>query len=74
MGLVLGTLFMTDLNFQEQLSDIYTTNITSLEGKKADLMVPVFIIKYLPNGIIGILLVVIMSAAMSSLSSNVNSL
>ena len=37
-------------------------------------MVPVFIIKYLPNGIIGILIVAIMSAAMSTLSSTVNSL
>jgi len=37
-------------------------------------MIPVFIIKYLPNGVIGILLVAIMSAAMSSLSSTVNSL
>ena len=37
-------------------------------------MVPVFIIKYLPNGIIGLLIVAIMSAAMSSLSSTVNSL
>ena len=37
-------------------------------------MVPVFIIKYLPNGVIGILIVAIMSAAMSTLSSTVNSL
>ncbi|MGQ8365508.1 sodium:solute symporter family transporter [Glaciecola sp. 1036] len=39
-----------------------------------DWMMPVFIINYLPNGIIGILLVAIMAAAMSSLSSAVNSL
>lgn len=74
MGLVLGTLLVTDLSFQEQIADVYAANIDSLEGKKEDLMVPVFIIKYLPNGIIGILLVAIMSAAMSSLSSTVNSL
>ena len=74
MGLVLGTLFMSDFSFQEQISEVYNANISSLEGKKADLMVPVFIIKYLPNGVIGILLVAIMSAAMSSLSSTVNSL
>ena len=74
MGLVLGTLLMNDTGFQESISQVYQANISSLEGKKADLMVPVFIINYLPNGIIGILLVAIMSAAMSSLSSTVNSL
>lgn len=74
MGLVLGTLLIQDAGFQELLDSVYQTNISSLEGKKADLMVPVFIIKYLPNGIIGILIVAIMSAAMSSLSSTVNSL
>ncbi len=74
MGLVLGTLLVTDFGFQEQITQVYEANIGSLEGKKADLMVPIFIVKYLPNGIIGILLVAIMSAAMSSLSSTVNSL
>lgn len=74
MGLVLGTLLMQDNSFQQLMDTVYQSNITSLEGKKTDLMVPVFIIKYLPNGIIGILIVAIMSAAMSSLSSTVNSL
>lgn len=74
MGLVLGTLYFGDPGFQDQLAEVYSANLSSLEGKKADLMVPVFIIRYLPNGIIGILLVAILSAAMSSLSSTVNSL
>ncbi len=74
MGLVLGTLLFQDSGFQAMMESVYQSNIGSLEGKKADLMVPVFIIKYLPNGIIGILIVAIMSAAMSSLSSTVNSL
>ncbi|SIS80653.1 transporter, SSS family [Zobellia uliginosa] len=74
MGLVLGTLLMQDLGFQDQMESVYQANISSLEGKKADLLVPVFIIKYLPNGVIGILIVAIMSAAMSTLSSTVNSL
>ena len=43
-------------------------------GIKADLMIPVFITKYLPHGLIGILIVGILSAAMSSLSSTINSL
>ncbi len=74
MGLVLGTLLVQDASFQEIMDTVYQANINSLEGKKADLMVPVFIINYLPNGIIGILIVAIMSAAMSTLSSTVNSL
>ncbi len=74
MGLVLGTLLIQDIGFQELMDTTYQNNIGSLEGKKADLMVPVFILKYLPNGVIGILIVAIMSAAMSSLSSTVNSL
>lgn len=74
MGLVLGTLLLQDVGFQESMDAVYQANIGSLEGKKADLMVPVFIIQYLPNGVIGILIVAIMSAAMSSLSSTVNSL
>ncbi|WP_350285156.1 sodium:solute symporter [uncultured Croceitalea sp.] len=74
MGLVLGTLLFQDIGFQEMMDTTYQANISSLEGKKADLMVPVFIVHYLPNGVIGILIVAIMSAAMSSLSSTVNSL
>ncbi|MEL7271081.1 MAG: sodium:solute symporter [Bacteroidota bacterium] len=74
MGLVLGTLLLQDSSFQETMDSVYQANIGSLEGKKADLMVPVFIIKYLPNGVIGVLIVAIMSAAMSTLSSAVNSL
>ena len=74
MGLVIGTLFYQDTSFQEMIASVYSSNINFLEGKKADLMVPVFIIHYLPSGIIGILIVAIMSAAMSSLSSTINSL
>ena len=74
MGLVLGTLFYQDVIFQETINIVYQSNISSIEGKKADLMVPVFIVNYLPNGVIGILIVAIMSAAMSSLSSAINSL
>lgn len=74
MGLVLGTLLVQDVSFQDLLESTYQANIGSLEGKKADLMVPVFILHYLPNGVKGILIVAIMSAAMSTLSSTVNSL
>ncbi|WP_417622838.1 sodium:solute symporter family transporter [Parasphingorhabdus sp.] len=39
-----------------------------------DYLMPLFILEYLPHGVIGLLLVAIMSAAMSTLSSAVNSL
>ena len=43
MGLVLGTLFINDISFQENLNLVYQNNIDSLGGKKADLMVPVLL-------------------------------
>lgn len=61
MGLVVGTMALTTPEF-----------LTKVD--KPDLMIPVFIRDYLPHGIIGVLIVAILSAAMSSLSSAVNSL
>lgn len=77
MGLIIGGLvtlapdFLADISAttQKHFPEDFAKN-----GLKADLMVPVFIIKYLPHGLIGILMVGILSAAMSSLSSTVNSL
>lgn len=63
MGLVLGTVVATQPSFQ-----------ALIPVDKPDLMVPLFIKTYLPHGIIGILMVAIFSAAMSSLSSAINSL
>ncbi|WP_400076529.1 sodium:solute symporter family transporter [Winogradskyella sp. R77965] len=77
MGLVIGYLVSNIPEFYEGIKE--TTRIHypaeyAKSGIKPDLMVPVFITKYLPNGLIGILMVGIMSAAMSSLSSTINSL
>ena len=63
MGLVIGTLATTQISFME-----------SIPAEKPDLMIPIFIRDYLPHGVIGILMVAIFSAAMSSLSSAINSL
>ncbi len=77
MGLIIGSLVTLAPDFLHQIA-ITTQKYFPAEyaqyGLKADLMVPVFIIKYLPNGLIGILMIGILSAAMSSLSSTVNSL
>ncbi|MEO0895238.1 MAG: sodium:solute symporter [Bacteroidota bacterium] len=63
MGLVLGTFVMQQPDF-----------MALIPADKPDLMVPIFIKEYLPHGIIGLLMVAIFSAAMSSLSSAINSL
>lgn len=63
MGLVIGTLVAQSPSFA-----------SLIPADKPDLMIPVFITEYLPHGVIGILMVAILSAAMSSLSSTVNSL
>ncbi|MEO0472980.1 MAG: sodium/solute symporter [Bacteroidota bacterium] len=63
MGLVIGTLAMQSPAF-----------LTLIPSDSPDLLIPIFIREYLPHGLIGILMVAIFSAAMSSLSSAINSL
>lgn len=77
MGLVIGGLITIAPDFLEELAmttQKYFPDEYATHGIKADLMIPVFIMKYLPHGLIGLLMVGILSAAMSSLSSTVNSL
>ncbi|MEP4888906.1 MAG: sodium/solute symporter [Aliiglaciecola sp.] len=62
-GLVIGAMVMNTPSLQAQIP-----------ADNPDWMMPIFIINYLPSGIIGLLVVAIMAAAMSSLSSAVNSL
>ncbi len=62
-GLVIGAFALATPEFYGQIP-----------ADKPDWMMPVFIANYLPNGLIGLLLVAIMAAAMSSLSSAINSL
>jgi len=45
-----------------------------IPADRPDFMIPIFIAEYLPHGVIGLLIVAILSAAMSSLSSAINSL
>ena len=62
-GLVIGALVMQTPDLQAQIP-----------ANKPDWMMPVFIVNYLPTGLTGLLVVAIMAAAMSSLSSAINSL
>ena len=63
MGLVVGTFALMTPAFS-----------SLIPADKPDLLIPVFIRDYLPHGLIGLLIVAILSAAMSSLSSTINSL
>ena len=62
-GLIVGTLAVTEVSFMSQIP-----------AENPDWMMPIFILNYLPHGMIGLLIVAILAAAMSSLSSAINSL
>jgi len=62
-GLILGTFATVNPEF-----------LATINPDRPDTLVPLFIVNYLPHGIIGILVVALLAAAMSSLSSVVNSL
>lgn len=77
MGLIIGYLVSNIPEFYESIQETTRIHYPGEYAKsriKPDLMIPVFITNYLPNGLIGILMVGVMSAAMSSLSSTINSL
>lgn len=63
MGLMIGTYATMNSSFGAQIP-----------ADQPDYMVPLFIVQYLPHGVIGLLIVAIFSAAMSSLDSALNSL
>jgi SSS family transporter len=62
MGLVIGAFMRSK------------PEMVALIGNKADRMLPIFMLNYLPNGVIGFVLVGILAAAMSTYSSIFNSL
>jgi SSS family transporter len=62
-GLILGTFALTNAEFGAKVL-----------GGRPDLMIPVFITDYLPHGVIGLLVVALIAAWMSSYSSTLNSL
>lgn len=58
----------------EQVVDLIAANDPQAETKDADYIFIGFVTKYLPHGLIGLLIAVIFSAAMSSTSSELNAL
>jgi len=51
-----------------------TSSVTEILKNDPDRMMPMFILSYLPHGVIGFIFVAIMAALMSSLDSGINSL
>ena len=63
VGLVVGTAIMQS-----------PESMARIPADRPDFMMPIFIVDNLPHGMIGLLIVAILSAAMSSVSSGMNSL
>lgn len=59
---------------RQEVKDLLTTIDPAVETKDSDYVFLTFILEYLPVGVIGLLLAVIFSAAMSSTSSELNAL
>lgn len=57
-----------------ELNDLYKASAKDTKTNDRDYMFITFILKYLPKGLIGLLLAVILSAAMSSTASEINAL
>lgn len=63
MGLLIGAFAFQNAHFSNLIP-----------SDKVDYMVPVFVLNYLPHGVIGFLVVALLAAFMSSLDSSINSL
>ena len=77
MGLLIGAFAKITPEFMDSIigtTQKFYPEQFAKSGFKPDLMMPIFILKYLQNGLIGVFVVGILSAAMSTVSSNVNSL
>jgi Na+/proline symporter len=67
-------LYKKSQNIRAEIRTVIKKSETSIDGKDTDYVFLSFILKYLPHGVIGLLLAVILSAAMSSTASELNAL
>lgn len=76
MGVFVGAVFAAPENLAHIASVLHldTTSVIQTLQDDPDRMVPMFILSYLPHGIIGFLFVAIIAALMSSVDSGINSL
>jgi len=68
------TLHQKDLEIRESVRGLIKQNDPDAETKDLDYVFITFVINYLPKGMVGLLLAVIFSAAMSSIASELNAL
>ncbi|MEW5822716.1 MAG: sodium:solute symporter [Cyanobacteriota bacterium] len=68
MGLIVGVFAFMTPEFMNEIP------LAANGNPRPDFMLPTFIVHYLPAGIVGLLLVAVLSAAMSSISGTLNSL
>jgi Na+/proline symporter len=76
MGVLVGAVFAFPDNIPQIAAKLgmETSSVTAVLQTDPDRMVPMFILTYLPAGVVGLLFVSILSALMSSLDSAINSL
>ena len=72
IDLMLGVVGLGLLAYYTANSDLLP-NVAYISGDKADRLFPLFILNQLPAGLSGLLIAAILAAAMSSLSSGINS-
>ncbi|MFQ6674026.1 MAG: sodium/solute symporter, partial [Fidelibacterota bacterium] len=76
MGIFVGAVFASPDLITQVASKLQQDQATVMETLRTDpdRMVPMFVLAFLPSGIVGLIFVAIMSALMSSLDSAINSL
>jgi sodium-dependent multivitamin transporter 6 len=76
MGILVGTVIAMPESIVKIASSMgaSVTSVHEILKSDPDRMLPMFILSYLPNGVIGFIFVAIMAALMSSLDSGLNSL
>lgn len=76
MGVLVGAVFASPASLERIASVLHvdTATVGQMLEKDPDRMVPMFIVSFLPHGVIGFIFVAIMAALMSSLDSSLNSL
>jgi len=70
----INTLTLKEREIRNRAKDIIKTNLPQIETNDKDYVFITFILNYLPKGLIGLLLAMIFSAAMSSTASELNAL
>ena len=67
-------LYQESQDIRSEMRNVVEVSNTGVDGKDTDYVFLTFILNYLPHGVIGLLLAVILSAAMSSTASELNAL